>query len=119
MKIAISSQGDDLKSQMDPRFGRAKQFIIYDTESKEFTKVDNVQNLQATQGAGIQSAKNVIDAGAEALISGNVGPKAFTTLKSADVKIYLADSGTIEQVIDKYMNNTLNEVDSANVEGHW
>ncbi len=119
MKIAISSQGNDLQSQMDPRFGRAKSFIIYDTETKDYKGISNDQNLQATQGAGIQSAKNVIDNGAEALITGNVGPKAFTTLESAGVQIYLAASGTIEQVIENYTNNTLKKVDSANVEGHW
>ena len=49
----------DLTSKVDPRFGRAKYFIIYDTETKEMEVVGNEQNFQAAQGAGVQSAQNV------------------------------------------------------------
>ena len=53
MKIAITAQGPELSAQVDPRFGRAKYFIIYDVDSDEFEAVDNEQNLNAPQGAGI------------------------------------------------------------------
>ena len=119
MKIAISSQGNGLNSQMDPRFGRAKSFVIYDTETKNYQDVSNTQNLQATQGAGIQAAKTVIDSGAEILITGNVGPKAFSTLNSAGVKIFIGESGTVSNMINNYINNELKMTDGANVEGHW
>ena len=33
MKIAISAQGRELSSPVDPRFGRAAYFIIYEMES--------------------------------------------------------------------------------------
>ena len=32
MKIAITSQGPDFSSQVDPRFGRAKNFIVVDKD---------------------------------------------------------------------------------------
>ncbi|NQU20396.1 MAG: NifB/NifX family molybdenum-iron cluster-binding protein, partial [Candidatus Nealsonbacteria bacterium] len=52
MKIAVTSQGPDLTSQVDPRFGRAKTFIVVDTETDEFSVHDNTQNMNAAQGAG-------------------------------------------------------------------
>jgi len=33
MKIAVTSQGPDLSSQVDPRFGRAKSSIVLDTDN--------------------------------------------------------------------------------------
>ena len=53
MKVAITSQGPDMASEVDPRFGRAKFFIVVETDTGEFTAHDNVQNLNAVQGAGI------------------------------------------------------------------
>ena len=119
MKIAISTEGRDLAAVVDQRFGRAKGFLIYDIDSKESVYVDNKQNLEAAQGAGIQSAKTVIDAGADAVITGNVGPKAFTTLNAAGVKIYLSKDGTVGTALDQYSRGELQLISEANVEGHW
>ena len=57
MKIAVSAQGPDLNSPVDPRFGRAAYFIIYDTDSRGFDVLRNVENAGASQGAGIQAAQ--------------------------------------------------------------
>lgn len=119
MKIAISCEGKELSGKIDTRFGRAAGFIIYDTESGKAAYIDNRQNLDSAQGAGIQSAKKVIDAGAEALITGNVGPKAYSALSSADIKIYLSGEGNINDAITAFENGRLKPAESANVEGHW
>ncbi len=119
MKIAITAQGNSIDSEVDPRFGRAKSFIIFDTETRESYSVDNNQNLQAMQGAGIQSAKTVIDNGVKALITGNVGPKAFTALNSAGIDIYIGAKGSVEKAIEDYINGDLEKAGNANVEGHW
>ena len=55
MKICITSQGPDLSSQVDPRFGRAKYFIIYDDETETHEAVNNQENVGAAGGAGVQS----------------------------------------------------------------
>jgi len=41
MKIALTSSGPDLKSDLDPRFGRCLFFIIYDTEHDQFEVIEN------------------------------------------------------------------------------
>jgi predicted Fe-Mo cluster-binding NifX family protein len=119
MKIAISAKGKDLDSKLDARFGRAVGFIIYDIDKSSFSFLDNVQNLEAAQGAGIQAAQSIVDQGVGALIAGHCGPKAFKVLKSAGVKIYVADEGTVRMAIGKYISNELKEIDGADVEGHW
>ena len=119
MKVAITSQGKDLNSVADPRFGRAKCFIVVDTETGDFTSHDNSQNLNAVQGAGIQAGRNVIDLGVEAVITGNVGPKAFATLQAGGVKIYVGAAGSVADAIEKFKAGELDCVSKANVEGHW
>ena len=119
MKIAVSSEGKDLNSLVDPRFGRAKGFILYDLESGKSEYVDNRQNLQSSQGAGIQAAKNVINAGAKTVITGNIGPKAHATLNSAGIDIFMCGQTTIRESIEDYREGKLEKSSGANVEGHW
>mgnify|MGYP003990469223 CR=1 FL=1 len=119
MKIAISSQGKDMGSPCDMRFGRAKYFIVIDSDTGDFSAHDNSQNLNAPQGAGIQAAKNVNDFGADVVVSGNVGPKAFTTLKAAGISIYTGAAGTVQETFESFNSGKLKKTEMATVEGHW
>jgi len=119
MKIAVTSQGKDSSSHVDPRFGRARWLIVVDTETGESQVYDNTVNLNAAQGAGIQTAKNVADLGANAVITGNVGPNAFKTLNAAGIRVFLVSEKSVSESINSFKANTLVEVNQANVEGHW
>lgn len=91
MKVAVTSQGQELSSEVDPRFGRAKSLIVVDPETGQFQAHDNTVNLNAVQGAGIQTGKNVANLDVDAVITGNVGPNAFKTLSAANIKVFLSD----------------------------
>ena len=119
MKVAITAQGGELSSEVDPRFGRAKWLIVLDTETGEFEAHNNSVNLNAVQGAGIQTAQNIANLGVEAVITGNVGPNAFKTLNAAGIKVFLTEKQAIREAIDSFKADKLNEVKKANVEGHW
>ena len=119
MKIAVTAQGSELSSEIDLRFGRAKWLIIFDSETNDFQAHDNALNLNAAQGAGIQTGQNIANLGAEVVITGNVGPNACRTLNAANVKIYLAEKQTVQQAIDAFKADQLKQVDQANVDGHW
>jgi predicted Fe-Mo cluster-binding NifX family protein len=119
MKIAITTSGSDLNAPLDSRFGRAPKFLIYDLEAKTFDIVDNEQNLNAAQGAGIQSAQNIARLGAGALVTGHCGPKAFRVLIAAGIKIYNTSATTVTEALDQYRSGKLAEANSADVEGHW
>ena len=119
MKIAVSSSGRDFDAQLDPRFGRSAYFIIVDPEIMTFKVVENRQNLNLPQGAGIQAAKTIVDNKADVLITGHCGPKAFKVLRSAGVGIVIGVKGSVASVIQQYRNGELEIAREADVEGHW
>lgn len=119
MKIAVSTSGDGLEALVDSRFGRAPRFMIVDTVTKAFSMIDNTQNLNAEQGAGIQSAQHVVEAGVSAVITGHAGPKAFRVLSAAKIDVYLCEGRTIAQALELLAAGKLTISDNADVEGHW
>lgn len=119
MKIVVTSKGRTLEDAVDPRFGRAAYFIVIDSETGAFEAHDNAQNLNASQGAGIQAAQSVVNLGADALVSGHCGPRAFQVLSSAGVKIFNTNAGTVAEAVEEFRAGSLVEAKSADVEGHW
>lgn len=119
MKVAVTAQDRSLDSLVDPRFGRARYFLVVDTDTSDFTVHDNVQNLNAAQGAGIQAAQTVVASGAEAVLTGNVGPKAFATLQAGGVAVHVGAAGTVRQALEELQGGGLRAASRANVEGHW
>jgi predicted Fe-Mo cluster-binding NifX family protein len=119
MKIVFSTSGETLDAPIDSRFGRAPRFIVYDLDNESFEVVDNQQNLNAPQGAGIQAAETVVRLGASGLVTGHCGPKAYHVLSTAGVKIYNTDAKNIAEALERYRSGELEAARSANVEGHW
>lgn len=119
MKVVVTSQGDTPESEVDPRFGRARYFLVFDTESEEWEVHDNTQNLGAAQGAGIQAARNVAGLNAQAVVTGNIGPKAFSTLQAGGIKVYTQAGGLAKEAFKSFKAGELGCVDGPNVAGHW
>lgn len=119
MKIFVTAQQPTYDSEVDPRFGRARYFMVYDDTTDSWSQVDNVQNLQAAQGAGIQAASNVVNKGCNVLISGHCGPKAFSVLSRSGISIYTISSGTVKNAVELLKEGKLQKIESADVDGHW
>ncbi len=117
MKVAVTSLGKTMDSQVDPRFGRAAYFVIADTESMAFEAVEN-GNVDASGGAGISAAKVVIDAGAQAVLTGNCGPNAERTLRAGNVSLYTGLDGTVAEAVERFKAGELTEATGPNVQSH-
>jgi len=119
-KIAITATGPDLSANVDPRFGRAAFFLIFNHETQDFSAIENTQNLSLPQGAGIQAGKTIIDNKVDILITGNCGPKAFNVLQKAGIRVIVNAAGAVKDVIHQFKNGELNNfTDAPNVKGHW
>jgi predicted Fe-Mo cluster-binding NifX family protein len=119
MKVAVTSKGTLLSSEVDPRFGRAPYILIVDTETMAFEAVDNSDNANAFKGAGIQAATMVSDKGASVLMTGYCGPKAFATLDAAGVKVVSDVSGTVREAVAAVKAGTVTYSSAANKEEYW
>ena len=119
LKIAVTSQGKNLDSPMDPRFGRAAYILIVDSFNNEFEVLDNSENVNAFKGAGIQAAVMISDRGANVLLTGYCGPNAYKTLKAAGVKVANDVAGTVRDAVAAYNEGNVSFADGANVEAAW
>ena len=117
MKIVISSSGKDLNSQVDPRFGRCAYFLIVDTDDMSFEVFDNESGALGG-GPGIQSAQFVASKGAKAVITGNCGPNAVSTLYATGIQVFLGNTGTVKDVLENFKNGNLTPAKTANVTDH-
>lgn len=120
MKVAISTQGNDLDALVDPRFGRARWFIIADSETAEWVAVDNAANVGASGGAGVQAASTVAEQGVKAVITGNVGPNAQKALAAGSIAIHQAANGvTAKAALEAFGRGELPTLEAPSVSGHW
>ena len=118
MKIAVSSSGNDLDSQVDPRFGRCAYFVIVETDDMGFEAFEN-GSIALGGGAGIQAAQFVASKGAKAVITGNVGPNAVQTLSAAGVETFVGQSGAVREAIERYTKGKINSTSTPNVADHY
>lgn len=118
MKICVSSIGIDLNAQVDPRFGRCKYFLIVYTDTMSFESISN-ESAMTSGGAGIQAAQIVAKAGAEVVITGNMGPNAFQTLSAAGIMVFTGVNGTIKEAVEKYKKGELKETTAPSVGSHF
>jgi len=117
MKIAVTAVGEGMDAQVDPRFGRAAYFALVETETMAYEAVEN-GNVAAAGGAGINAAKAVIDAGAQAVLTGNCGPNAERTLRAGKVKLYTGVEGTVAAAVEQFKAGALTEATGPSVDSH-
>ena len=118
MKVAISTQGNDIDSLVDPRFGRARWFLVADSETDTWEALDNSVNVDASGGAGVQAGSTVAAQGVQAVITGSVGPNAHKVLAAADIAIYQVGNGvTARDALTALRRGELRQVEAPTVSG--
>lgn len=111
-KICVTSTGPTLDSQMDPRFGRCQYFIIVDPDTMQFDTIPN-DAATASGGAGIRAAQTILSYGVNVLITGSVGPNAYSALQNASIRIMSTTSCSVKEAVEQYKQGALTEVTVA------
>jgi len=111
MKVAVSSKGKNLESEVSDVFGRSPYFVIAEIENREIKKTEIIENKSADQmgGAGISTAQLMAEKNVNAVITGNVGPRALDVLKQFNIAIYYGD-GRVEEVLQKFIDGKLEKI---------
>jgi len=112
MNIIITANGAGLDAPSSPIFGRCPVFVFVDTDTMAVESVNNPA-AAAGGGAGIQAAQLIVEHGAQAVISGNVGPNAFNVLQAANLPVYTFNGGTVRQAVEAYKEGQLNAINKA------
>jgi len=118
MKLIIASSGPRPADRVDPRFGRAPYLVQYDSADESFTALDNSAQAALAQGAGVQAAQTVVGLGAEAVLTGRCGPKAFRILAESGVTVYAGCTGTVQDAVEAWHDGRLEALTAANARAH-
>ena len=114
MKIAISSTGKSIEDEVDARFGRCAYFLIVEIEDKKVKDVKAIENTAKSQmgGAGITAGEIVANKKVDAVVTINLGPRAFSVFEQFGVKVYQGQ-GKIKEVVQDLIDNKLKEMKNA------
>ena len=108
MKIAIATSGKTLEASFAPHFGRAENFIIFDTITKAWDVYPNPA-LNSKRNLGFQAARFVANHDVQVAISGDFGPNAIQVLSQAGIRMFSA-AYAIRKVLVDYEEGQLREV---------
>ena len=117
MKVVVSSEGPGLDAATSPMFGRCPTYVFVDTRTMEATSVSNpAQN--APGGAGIQAAQFVLSRGAQAVLTGNLGPNASAVFSEAAIPVYLLGQSTVAEALRAFVAGKLAQFSDSPAHSH-
>lgn len=117
MKIVVTAEGNDLGAPTSPRFGRCPTYVFVETETMAFEALPNPA-MSAPGGAGIQAAQFVVERGAQAVLTGNIGPNAADVFQAAGIPVYFNSEPTVRGAVEAFKAGQLPVADGASVEAH-
>jgi len=113
MKIAISATGRDIESSIDATFHRCSFFLIVDTEKNTLIALENTKKDNPSE-IGAMVGQIVANKGIDAVITTDIGPKAFEMFERYGIKVYWAE-GILEDAIRQLEAGGLPEITKAAV----
>jgi len=112
MKIAVSSIDKNIDGNVSDVFGRSPYFIIAEIENQKIERTEAIENKSTDQmsGAGISAAQLIAEKNVNAVITGNVGPRALDVLRQFNIKIY-SGSGAVKEVLQEFIDGKLKKIE--------
>ena len=113
MNICVTASGESLDSEVDPRFGRCSYFVIYDPETRNVESISNAAAF-TSGGTGIKAAEIIANAEVDVLLTGTVGPNAFSIFSELGIDVQVGIKGTVQEAIRQYKAGELQSIRSPN-----
>jgi len=112
MKIAVSSTGKEIKSNVSAVFGRCPYFIMAEIKNQKIERTEVIENKSTDQmsGAGISAAQLMAEKKINAVITGNAGPRALDVLRQFNIEVYYGD-GAIKEVWQEFIDGKLKKIE--------
>ena len=111
MKIAISSNGKNTEDNVSEVFGRCSHFVIVEIKNKKAVNTETVENIHSEQQGrtGISVAQSLVDKKIEAVITGNIGPRALDVLRQLKIEVFIG-SGPVNENIRQFLDGKLKKI---------
>lgn len=110
MLVCIPTGGDaGLNDKVYEHFGSAPFFTLYDTESEQVTILSN-RNAHHDHGT-CHPMNQLAHYRINCVVCGGMGRRAVEALNAEGIKIYLAEGGTVQSIVDQLKTSTLQEID--------
>lgn len=104
MKICIPTENDKgLDSRVYGHFGSAPFFAVTDTETDQVKVITN-RGRRHRHGE-CSPAERIGSHDIEAVVCGGMGKRAFQSLASAGIDVFLSDAGTVREVLSAVREN--------------
>jgi predicted Fe-Mo cluster-binding NifX family protein len=110
MKITFGADGNTLDSKVSKRFGHAEYYVIYDADTQKIKAIKNIDDNHTHS-----VLYELLDKGTEVFIVGNIGPHAFEIVKTENTKIFLSRNKTLQEALDLFIANELEELEEPTV----
>jgi predicted Fe-Mo cluster-binding NifX family protein len=117
VRLAISAMGPGLDSEIDPRFGRCRYFVIVDPDRMVVEAVENPGGSSGG-GAGVATAQTLAGKDISAVLTGNCGPNAYQVLAAAGITVVTGASGKVRDAVDDFQSGKLKAVSQPNTAAH-
>jgi predicted Fe-Mo cluster-binding NifX family protein len=110
MKIAFATEGNNLKDKVALHFGRAKNFLIFDTEKETFEVFENPEIERKELPPDFLKSQNV-----DVVIVFSLGPRAFEKFKNYKIEVFKAIEGTILENLKAFEESKLKELSQEDI----
>jgi predicted Fe-Mo cluster-binding NifX family protein len=109
MKVCFPVEADQgLNSKVYGHFGSAPLFILFDTETRT---VSSLNNRDADHAHGQCSPVDALNGEkVDAIIVGGIGKGAINKLSAMNIKVYSAAKKTVEENLGVFENNQMIEL---------
>ena len=101
MKIAVTTNEKMVDSLVEERFGRCQFFAVLDTDTGDVAFISNI-GAEASSGAGVKAAQQLLDLDVGLLVTGQVGPGALEILKEGEVRVESWTAGTVGEALKRF-----------------
>jgi len=106
MKVAITSKGKTLDSEVETRFSRSPFFVFVNTATGGLNALKN-PGASAKDAACVDAVRFLVGQGVQVVLTGNVGHNALITMEDTDIRIYLGATGSVRETLVRFNKRKL------------
>ena len=110
-KIAVAIEIPENSSPISEIFGRCNKFLFYNQQTNTQEFITNPFKSELG-GAGIQSAKFLIENEVDLVIVKQIGINPLRFLKSANIKVFECKDGNATEALNKLKEGKLSQIEN-------